>query len=281
MFRDFVFPEDLMPYLDARPGVDAIIHLGANSSTTATDGDEMIRSNFQFSNRLLDWCAWHRVPLIYASSAATYGDGAAGFVDSLALAELRKLRPLNLYGWSKHQFDLVFAERIEQGLPLPPKCVGLKFFNVFGPNEYHKGDMRSVVAKNFETARRGDTVKLFMSHRNDVVDGGQQRDFIHVDDVVDVVLWCLDAGPSYGLFNVGTGRAATFRELIEALFAAVGRDPAISYVPMPEALRSRYQYFTQASMQALRAAGYDKPFTPVDAAVARYVAYLASADPYR
>src|SRR5262249_19330889 len=159
------------------------------------DGDGIIRTNFQFSKRLLDWCAHHRVPFIYASSAATYGDGAEGFADSLALADLRRLRPLNLYGWSKHQFDLVFAERLERGLPLPPKCIGLKFFNVFGPNEYHKGDMQSVVAKNFERMTRGDEVKLFKSHRNDIADGGQMRDFIHVDDVVDVILWCLDHGP--------------------------------------------------------------------------------------
>src|SRR5262249_44374983 len=187
----------------------------------------------------------------------------------------------NLYGWSKHQFDLVFAERLERGLPLPPKCIGLKFFNVFGPNEYHKGDMQSVVAKNFERMTRGDEVKLFKSHRNDIADGGQMRDFIHVDDVVDVILWCLDHGPSYGLFNVGTSRASSFREFIEALFAAVGRAPAISYVPMPKGLRPSYQYFTQACIAALRSAGYARPFIPAAVAVARYAEVLSRADPYR
>ena len=281
MFRDFVFPEDLIAWLDGAGPVAAVIHLGANSSTTATDGDEMVRCNFQFSRRLLDWCAARGVALIYASSAATYGDGAQGFADGLTLGELRRLRPLNLYGWSKHQFDLVFAERLANDLPLPPKCIGLKFFNVFGANEYHKGDMRSVLAKNFAAAARGDAVQLFMSHRNDVVDGDQKRDFIHVDDVVDVLLWCLDEGPRYGLFNVGTGHATTFRELVEALFAALGRAPAIAYVPMPQDLQPRYQYFTEAPMAALRSAGYARPFTAVDLAVARYVRQLTNADPYR
>jgi len=281
MFRDFVFPEDLVAWLDTVGPVEAIVHLGANSSTTAIDGDEMMRSNFQFSRRLLDWCSARRVALIYASSAATYGDGAQGFADGLTLGELRKLRPLNLYGWSKHQFDLVFAERLANGLPLPPKCIGLKFFNVFGANEYHKGDMRSVLAKNFAAAARGEAVQLFMSHRNDVADGGQKRDFIHVDDVVDVLLWCLDEGPRYGLFNVGTGHATTFRELVEAMFAALDRAPVIAYVPMPQDLRPRYQYFTEAPMAALRLAGYATAFTAIDRAVARYVLQLTNADPYR
>lgn len=281
MFRDLVFPDDLPAFLQGAERVEAVIHMGANSSTTATDGNEIMRTNFQFSLRLLDWCARCGVPLIYASSAATYGDGTRGFADGTSFAALRDLRPLNLYGWSKHQFDLVFAERLAQGLPLPPKCIGLKFFNVFGQNEYHKGDMMSVVAKNHAAAAAGGEVKLFMSHRNDVVDGGQRRDFVYVDDVVDVVLWCLEAGPRYGLFNVGTGAATSFRELVEALFSAVDRTPRISYVPMPEDLRSRYQYFTEAPLESLRAAGYGAPFTPMRAAVARYVRYLSGQDRYR
>ncbi|HTR87107.1 MAG TPA: ADP-glyceromanno-heptose 6-epimerase [Reyranella sp.] len=280
-FREFVFPEDLTAFLDGRKDIEAVIHLGANSSTTASDGDEIMRSNFLYSLALLDWCAGRGVPLVYASSAATYGDGSAGFGDGLDLAALRKLRPLNLYGWSKHQFDQVFAERVALGLPLPPKCIGLKFFNVFGQNEYHKGEMQSVVAKNYAVAAQGGEVKLFMSHRNDYPDGGQKRDFIYVDDVVDVVLWCLDHGPSHGLFNVGTGQAATFRELIDALFAALSRPASVAYIPMPESLRGKYQYFTEAPMNALRTAGYDRKFTPAGEAVARYVAYLSAEDRYR
>lgn len=282
MFREFVFPEDLAGFLGAgRQDITAILHLGANSSTTASDGDEIVRSNLQFSRRLLDWCALNAVPLVYASSAATYGDGGQGFEDGLDYDRLRRLRPLNLYGWSKHHFDLIVAERLHKRLTLPPKCIGLKFFNVFGQNEYHKGDMRSVLARNFETARDGAAVKLFQSHRNDVVDGGQKRDFVYVDDVVDVILWCLEKGPPHGLFNVGTGHATSFRELIEALFAAVNRPANIAYVPMPESLRPRYQYFTEAPMRALRAAGYAAAFTPADAAVRKYVAYLGSEDRYR
>ncbi len=281
MFREFVFPEDLLGFLGGRHDVEAVIHMGANSSTTASDGDEIVRSNLQYSLRVLDWCASRSVPLVYASSAATYGDGANGFEDGLTLESLQKLRPLNLYGWSKHQFDLIVAERKERNLPLPPKCIGLKFFNVYGQNEYHKGEMMSVVAKNFELARSGGVVKLFKSHRNDYVDGGQLRDFIYVDDVVDVVLWCLRHGPSRGLFNVGTGRATAFRDLIEALFGAVKREPNIAYVPMPEALRERYQYFTEAPMASLRAAGYAAPLAPVSEGVSRYVQYLGGGDRYR
>jgi ADP-L-glycero-D-manno-heptose 6-epimerase len=280
-FREFVLPEDLSAFLEGRRDIEAVIHLGANSSTTATDGDEIMRSNFQPSVRLLDWCASHGAPLIYASSAATYGDGTAGFADGLAIDDLRKLRPLNLYGWSKHQFDLVVAERVAWGLPLPPKCIGLKFFNVFGQNEYHKGDMQSVIAKNYAVAAAGGEVKLFQSHRNDIPDGGQKRDFVYVDDVVDIVLWCLHHGPAHGLYNVGTGQATSFRDLIDALFAAVGRSPSVTYIPMPEGLRGKYQYLTEAPMGALLAAGYDRPITPATAAVARYVAYLSAADPYR
>ncbi len=281
MFRDFVFPDDLAGYLQKADRIEGVIHMGANSSTTAVDGDAILRTNFKFSLMLLDWCAARGVPLVYASSAATYGDGDSGFADGLSFEALRALRPLNLYGWSKHQFDLVVAERVARGLPLPPKCIGLKFFNVFGQNEYHKGDMMSVVAKNHAAAVEGGEVKLFKSHRPDFVDGGQRRDFIYVDDVVDVVLWCLETGPRHGLFNVGTGTAVSFRELIEALFAAVGRAPNISYVPMPESLRARYQYFTQAPLDSLRAAGYDAPFTNVGPAVARYVKYLSGSDRYR
>ena len=281
MFRNYVFPEQLMDFLRGAGKVEAVIHLGANSSTTASDGDAIMRTNFQASLALLDWCAAQGVPLVYASSAATYGDGAQGFGDGLSFAALRELRPLNLYGWSKHQFDLVFAERVEKLLPLPPKCIGLKFFNVFGQNEYHKGDMMSVVAKNHEVAARGGEVKLFKSHRADFTDGGQRRDFIYVDDVVDVILWCLAHGPKHGLFNVGTGQATTFNDLLGALFAAVGHPASISYFDMPETLRDKYQYFTEAPIAGLRSAGYEAPFTPIADAVGRYVRYLSSADRYR
>jgi ADP-L-glycero-D-manno-heptose 6-epimerase len=279
-FRDFVLPDQLLAHL-SRQRPEAIVHLGANSSTTTSDADELMRVNFKFTLDLVDYCAREGVNLVYASSAATYGDGENGFVDNGSLAALKKLRPLNLYGWSKHLIDKIVAERREQGLPLPPKCLGLKYFNVYGQNEYHKGSMISVVGKNYERAAVGEAVELFKSHREGYADGEQLRDFIYVDDAVAVTVWMMQNGPACGVFNVGVGTAASFRALVEALFAAVGREPNIRFVPMPEALRDRYQYYSQACLDNLRAAGYAGQFAPVSTGVARYVEYLASGDRYR
>jgi ADP-L-glycero-D-manno-heptose 6-epimerase len=282
IFADFVFPEDLPRWLDQRRNVEAIFHMGADSSTTVNDGDEILRKNFLFTLRLIDWCAQAQVPLIYASSAATYGDGENGFVDDFSVDALRKLCPLNLYGWSKHQIDQLVAHRLRSGGALPQKCIGLKFFNVYGQNEYHKGDMASVVCKLFDTAKKGEAVSLFESHREGVPHGGQRRDFIYVDDVVNVVMWSLETKAIISVFNVGTGAARSFAELAQALFAAVGREPSIRYAPMPEILRDRYQYFTQASTTRLREAGFVDSFTSLEDGVERYVKrYLAAADRYR
>lgn len=280
MFTAHVFPDDLPDFIEANKP-RAIIHMGANSATTASDGDEIARVNSNYTLALFDQCARLEIPLIYASSAATYGDGELGYVDDFRLDSLRQLRPLNLYGWSKSIVDANLAWRVEHRRPLPPRCIGLKFFNVYGPNEFHKGDMMSVVGKAYRTAQAGGTVDLFKSHREGFVDGGQLRDFVYVEDVVDVILWFLDNGPAHGVFNCGTGRAQSFREFIEALFHAVGREPAIRYVPMPEALRDRYQYFTEASLANLRAAGYDRPFLGVAEGVARYAEILGRKDPFR
>lgn len=278
---DFVPPADLMGWLSGRK-LAGIIHLGANSDTTATDGDQVIAVNFRLSLKLLDWCTETRTPFIYASSAATYGDGSAGFEDDGSVAALKRLVPLNLYGWSKHLFDLAVAARIEQGAALPPQCAGLKFFNVFGPNEYHKAHMRSVVATVFDEAAAGRTVRLFKSHRDGIADGEQTRDFIYVKDAVEVILWLIAHPDVSGLFNVGTGHARSFRDLALALFEALGRTPTIEYIDMPERLRERYQYFTQANLERLRQAGYDRQFTPLEKSVDDYVKhYLSAADPYR
>jgi ADP-L-glycero-D-manno-heptose 6-epimerase len=279
-FRDLAPPEQLLTEL-SRIRPETILHLGANSSTTTTDADELMRVNFKYTLNLIDYCAREGVKLIYASSAATYGDGENGFDDDGSLEALKKLRPLNLYGWSKHLIDKIVAERREKNLPLPPKCIGLKYFNVYGQNEYHKGGMISVVGKNFERATAGEAVELFKSHREGYADGEQSRDFVYVDDAVAVTLWLMDKGPDHGVFNVGAGGAVSFRELVEALFRAIGRKPNIRYVPMPEALRARYQYFSCASLRNLRAAGYKGAFAPVADGVARYVRYLESTDPYR
>ena len=187
---DIVPPAELLAWLDGRK-CDAVIHMGAISETTATDGDLVIETNFRFSMRLLDWCTAQAVPFIYASSAATYGNGAQGFSDDPSLAALKTLRPMNLYGWSKHLFDMAVMERASRGEKLPPQWAGLKFFNVFGPNEYHKGTMMSVLARRFDDIKGGRAVELFKSHRDGIADGDQRRDFIYVDDVVRVVMWLL------------------------------------------------------------------------------------------
>jgi ADP-L-glycero-D-manno-heptose 6-epimerase len=278
---DVVAPSDLSAWLNGRK-LDAVIHLGAISSTTATDGDAVMDNNFRLSLRLLDWCTATRTPFIYASSAATYGDGEEGFVDDATLPALKKLRPMNLYGWSKHLFDLAVLDRAAKKQPLPPQCAGLKFFNVFGPNEYHKGDMMSVLCKVFDRAKGGDPVRLFKSHRPGIADGDQRRDFIYVDDVTAVIRWLLATPSVNGLFNVGTGQASSFREMIESMFAALGRKPNIEYIDMPVSIRDSYQYFTQASMENLRRAGYNAGFTPLAAAVKRYVGdFLDRPDRYR
>jgi ADP-L-glycero-D-manno-heptose 6-epimerase len=278
-----VAPDQCRPWLDAEAkNVRAVFHLGAISSTTETDADLFAEHNVRRSLGLWRWCAAAQVPFIYASSAATYGDGSAGFDDDGSAAALATLRPLNAYGWSKHVVDRRVARDVAARRPAPPQWAGLKFFNVFGPNEYHKGDMRSIVAKNFAAAREGQNVRLFRSHRNDYGDGGQMRDFIYVRDCVDVMLWLLDHPKVSGLFNLGTGKARSFADLATALFAALGRAPGIDYIDMPEGLRARYQYFTQAEMGRLRRAGYARPFTSLEDGVTDYVRrYLDAADPYR
>ena len=278
---DIVPPAQLLDWLAGRR-LDAIIHLGAISETTATDGDLVIETNFRLSMRLLDWCTAHSVPFIYASSASTYGDGAGGFRDDPSLAALKSLRPMNLYGWSKHLFDMAVAGRAERGEKLPPQWAGLKFFNVFGPNEYHKGPMMSVLARRFDDIRAGRPVQLFKSHRDGIADGDQRRDFIYVDDVVRVMTWLLATPSVSGLFNVGTGKARSFRDLMLSAYAALGAAPNIQYVDMPEQIRGSYQYFTQSEVDRLCGAGYNGGFTTLEDAVETYVkGYLDSADRFR
>jgi ADP-L-glycero-D-manno-heptose 6-epimerase len=280
-YSGIVGPSELFRWLDGRK-LEAVLHMGAISSTTVTDEKLVMAENFELPMRLLDWCTATRTPFIYASSAATYGDGTQGFDDDDSPQALARLKPLNLYGRSKLRFDLALVERARNKVPMPPQWAGLKFFNVFGPNEYHKGDMRSVVCKSFVDAKAGRAVRLFKSDRTDVPNGGQSRDFIYVLDAAKVVLWLLDHPRVSGIFNVGTGEARSFKDMILALFAALKREPNIEYIDMPAELSGRYQYLTQARMERLRAAGYDAPFTPLEAAVEDYVTrFLDRADPYR
>jgi ADP-L-glycero-D-manno-heptose 6-epimerase len=278
---DIVPPAQLMDWLKGRR-LDAVIHLGAISETTATDGDLVIETNFRLSMRLLDWCTANPTPFIYASSASTYGDGAQGFADDPSMAALKMLRPMNLYGWSKHLFDMAVAERLAQGERLPPQWAGLKFFNVFGPNEYHKGTMMSVLARRFDDIKAGHVVQLFKSHRDGIADGDQRRDFIYVDDTVRVMMWLLATPGVSGLFNVGTGKARSFKDLMLSAYAALGTKPNIQYVDMPLAIRDSYQYFTQSDVDRLRRAGYNGGFTALEDAVDAYVkGFLDAADRFR
>jgi ADP-L-glycero-D-manno-heptose 6-epimerase len=278
---DIVPSAELPDWLNGRR-LDAIIHLGAISETTATDGDLVVETNFRQSMRLLDWCTAHVTPFIYASSASTYGDGAQGFRDDQSIAALRTLRPMNLYGWSKHLFDMAVAERAAKSEKLPPQWAGLKFFNVFGPNEYHKGTMTSVLARRFDDIRAGRAVQLFKSHRDGVADGDQRRDFIYVDDVVRVIMWLMATPLVSGIFNVGTGKARSFKDLMLSAYAALGTVPNIQYVDMPQQIRGSYQYFTQSDVGRLQRAGYNGGFTALEDAVETYVnGFLDSADRFR
>jgi ADP-L-glycero-D-manno-heptose 6-epimerase len=278
---DFVPPAELEGWLKGRR-LDALIHLGAISETTAIDGDLVIATNFNLSMRLLDWCTSTATPLIYASSAATFGDGAQGFGDEQSLAALKRLRPMNLYGWSKHLFDMAVITRAEQGEKLPPQWAGLKFFNVFGPNEYHKGTMASVLARRFDDIKAGRVVELFKSHRDGISDGDQRRDFIYVEDAVRVMMWLLATPSVSGIFNVGTGKARSFKDMMLAAYAALGLRPNIRYVEMPASIRDSYQYFTQGDVGRLQRAGYNGGFTALEEAVGLYISgYLDRADRYR
>lgn len=271
-------PEQLDAYLDTGPSLDAIVHLGAISATTATDADLVWTTNVDLSQRLWRWCAAHGTRFLYASSASTYGDGAHGFDDDPT--QLDRLVPLNLYGWSKHAFDRSVMAALARGEATPPQWAALKFFNVYGPNEYHKGSMISVVKRKWDELRAGAPATLFRSDRPDIADGEQRRDFIWVGDAVDILLWLLDHPQVSGLFNAGSGRARTYRDMARAVCAASGRDEAIAFVPMPQALHGHYQSFTEARMDRLRAAGYPGQFTPLEDGIARYAAILAGADPY-
>ena len=246
--------------------VDAIFHLGACSATTERDADYLLANNYRYTRTLCEWSLKSGVRFIYASSAATYGDGSKGYSDRTPLKELR---PLNMYGFSKHIFDL-WAQRMDY----LDKIVGLKYFNVYGPYEDHKGDMRSMVHKAWGQIRETGKVKLFKSYRPEYADGEQMRDFVYVRDAVAVTLYFWDHREIGGLYNCGTGQARSWKDLMNAVFAAMKVKPSIEFIEMPEILRGKYQYFTQADMSKLRAAGYTAPFTPLEHAVAEYVKFL-------
>jgi ADP-L-glycero-D-manno-heptose 6-epimerase len=279
---DFLTPEQLFPFLDANEKeIEAIFHMGAISSTTETDADLILANNFRLSKDLFIWCAEKRKRLIYASSAATYGNGEHGFDDREDLGHLKKLMPLNPYGWSKHLFDQFIAETREEGRKFPSQCVGLKFFNVYGPNEYHKEGQRSVVHQVFGAAQADKSFSLFKSHNPKYADGGQLRDFVWVMDVVRVMEWLFNHPRVNGLYNIGSGKARSFLDLANTVYTASGKQPMISFRDTPEDIRAHYQYFTEGRMEKLRKVGYDKPFTPLEEGISSYVKdYLVKPDPY-
>jgi ADP-L-glycero-D-manno-heptose 6-epimerase len=254
---------DLINRLDSLGELSAIFHLGACSSTTETDAAYLIRNNFEYTKKLAHFALARGIRFVYASSAATYGDAAADIPESVDLATLR---PLNMYGYSKHLFDC-YAERAG----FLNQITGLKYFNVFGPNEYHKGDMRSVVHKSFEQICATGGAKLFRSYRTEYADGEQCRDFLYVKDAVEATLFLAEKVEGGGLFNIGSGQPNTWNRLAQAIFAALGREPQIEYVEMPESLRPKYQYYTRANVEKLRAAGFRQSFTPLNDAVTDYV----------
>jgi ADP-L-glycero-D-manno-heptose 6-epimerase len=274
-------PAEIDRFLDSRPPLEMVYHLGAITETTAADGDVVWATNVELSRDIWHWCTNHGVRLIYASSAATYGDGSAGFEDDLTPATLERLRPLNLYGWTKHAFDLRVARAIATRQAHPPQWAGLKFFNVYGPNEYHKGSMISVIKVKHGEVAGGGPARLFRSTEPGLADGAQRRDFIWIGDVVDVLLWLLDSPDVSGLFNVGTGQARTYLDMANAVCDAAGLQRQVEFIDMPAALRGQYQSFTEASLGRLRAAGYPGQFTPLEEGIRRYVQdYLSRTDPY-
>jgi len=274
-YNDYLQKNDFLARVESgsfKEKVDAIVHLGACSSTTELNAEYMMANNFRYTKVLSEWALRNGTRFVYASSAATYGDGDLGFSD--ADSEMEKLRPLNVYGYSKHLFDLW---ALRSGAL--KKVAGLKFFNVYGPNEYHKGDMMSVICKAHEQITKTGKLKLFKSYRSDYGDGEQKRDFIYVKDCSDVLFDLMKSPKICGVFNLGTGSARSWNDLARATFAAMGKPANIEYIEMPEVLRGRYQYFTEAKMEKLRSAGYHKPFTSLEDGVKDYVQqYLSAPD---
>ena len=281
---DVIPPEATGAFLDAnQEKIGGVFHMGAVSTTTETDIDAIVRNNIRLSIDLWTWCSQAKIPLVYASSAATYGDGREGFLDRFDADYLSRLRPLNAYGWSKALFDRWVQHAVATGAPCPPRWAGLKFFNVYGPNEYHKGGQRSVAAQLHAQIRESGRVRLFRSENPDYPDGGQLRDFVWVGDCVQIALWALqEPGAQSGLYNVGSGTARAFLEMAKIMFAEMGVAPDVEFIDLPAALRGKYQYYTCGSIDKLRSAGYAPPSTRLEDGLRLYVRnHLETADRYQ
>jgi len=274
-FKDYVQKDDFLHLInDGNPGkIDRIVHMGACSSTTLTDAGYFIKNNYEYSKILARWAQKKEIPFIYASSAATYGDGTYGYKDDPGTTY--KLKPLNMYGYSKQLFDLWVLNN-----GLDDKVTGIKFFNVFGPNEYHKGEMMSVICKKYREISENGCISLFKSYNKEYKDGGQKRDFIYVKDAVDVMYELFNNPDKTGIFNLGTGTARSWEDLAHAMFAAVGEKPCIKYIEMPEYLRPKYQYFTQADLSRLKQALPNISFRTLEESVKEYITDYLSKEAY-
>ena len=279
-FIEYIAKDDLKKYLNGKKNVSAVIHMGAISATTESNFNRLLQSNIRFSQALWHWCAENKVPFIYASSAATYGDGSVGYDDDES--ELDKLNPLNAYGYSKHFFDRWVQLELSKNQPTPPQWCGLKFFNVYGPNEYHKGRMASVVFHAFNQFKETNQIKLFKSEHPSYVDGMQVRDFIYVKDAVKIIIFFLNNNNFSGLYNAGTGNAETFKALAEAvLINTKGQPNDIKYIEMPNDLKGKYQYYTQATMNKINSIGFNDNFMNLKEGVTDYLEnYLLTSDRY-
>ena len=279
-FIEYIAKDDLKKYLNNKKNVSAVIHMGAISATTESNFNRLLQSNIRFSQALWHWCAENKVPFIYASSAATYGDGSVGYDDNQS--ELDKLSPLNAYGYSKHFFDRWVQLELSKNQPTPPQWCGLKFFNVYGPNEYHKGRMASVVFHSFNQFKETNQIKLFKSEHPSYADGMQVRDFIYVKDAVKIIIFFLNNNNFSGLYNAGTGNAETFKALAKAvLINTKGQPDDIKYIEMPNDLKGKYQYYTQATMNKINSIGFNDNFMNLKEGVTDYLEnYLLKSDRY-
>ena len=279
-FIEYIAKDDLEKYLNDKKNVSAVIHMGAISATTESNFNRLLQSNIRFSQALWHWCAENKVPFIYASSAATYGNGSVGYGDNES--ELDKLSPLNAYGYSKHFFDRWVQLELSKNQPTPPQWCGLKFFNVYGPNEYHKGRMASVAFHAFNQFKETNQIKLFKSEHPSYEDGMQVRDFIYVKDAVKIIIFFLNNNNFSGLYNAGTGNAETFKALAEALLINTkGQPDDIKYIEMPNDLKGKYQYYTQATMNKINSIGFNDNFMNLKEGVTDYLeSYLLTSDRY-
>ena len=279
-FIEYIAKDDLEKYLNDKKNVSAVIHMGAISATTESNFNRLLQSNIRFSQALWHWCAENKVPFIYASSAATYGNGSVGYGDNES--ELDKLSPLNAYGYSKHFFDRWVQLELSKNQPTPPQWCGLKFFNVYGPNEYHKGRMASVAFHAFNQFKETNQIKLFKSEHPSYADGMQVRDFIYVKDAVKIIIFFLNNNNFSGLYNAGTGNAETFKALAEALLINTkGQPDDIKYIEMPNDLKGKYQYYTQATMNKINSIGFNDNFMNLNEGVTDYLEnYLLTSDRY-